>query len=44
MTQEVGLLFAFGPEANGIRQRVHGLSMSANEGSTEVDMLDSVFF
>lgn len=31
VAQEVGLLFALGPEADGVRQGVHGLSVAANE-------------
>ena len=44
MAQEVGLLFTLGPEADGIRQGVHGLSVAANEGTAKVDVLDLVFF
>lgn len=43
MAQKVGLLLAFGPEADGIRQCVHGLAMAADEGSAKVDVLDLVF-
>lgn len=43
MAQEVGLLLAFGPEADGVRQCVHGLSVAADEGSAKVDVLDLVF-
>ena len=43
MAQEVGLLFTLGPEADGIRQGVHGLSVAANEGTAKVDVLDLVF-
>ena len=43
VAQEVGLLFTLGPEADGIRQGVHGLSVAANEGTAKVDVLDLVF-
>lgn len=43
MAEEVGLLLTLGPEADGIRESVHGLSVSADEGSAEVDVLDAVF-
>jgi hypothetical protein len=36
VSQEVGLLSAFGPETNGIRQRVHRLRVAADERSTKV--------
>lgn len=44
MAQEIGLLFTLGPEADGVRQGVHGLSVASNEGSAKVDVLDLVFF
>ena len=44
MAQEVGLLFTLGPEADGVGQGVHGLSVAANEGTAKVDVLDLVFF
>lgn len=43
VAQEVGLLFTLGPEADGVREGVHGLSMASNEGAAKVDVLDLVF-
>lgn len=43
MAQEIGLLFPLGPEADGIGQGVHGLSVASNKGSAKVDVLDLVF-
>lgn len=40
VTQEVRLLLALGPELDGVRERVHGLAVSADEGAAEVDVLD----
>lgn len=42
MSQEIRLFLAFGPEFDGVRKRVHGLSMAADEGAAKVDVLQVV--
>lgn len=44
MAQEVGLFLALGPEADGVGEGVHGLSMASNERAAKVDVFDLVFF
>ena len=44
MAQEVSLLRAFTPKLDGVRQRVDGLLMTADERATEVDVLQVVLF
>lgn len=44
VAEEVRLLFALGPEADGVGEGVHGLAMAADEGAAEVDVLDFVLF
>lgn len=43
VAQEVCLLLAVGPEADGVRQGVHCLAVAADEGAAEVDVLEVVF-
>ena len=39
VAEEVCLLRTFGPEVDGIRQGLDGLSMTSDEGTAKVDML-----
>lgn len=36
MSEEVSLFFSLGPESNGVGERVHGLSVTSNKGTTEI--------
>jgi hypothetical protein len=44
MTQEIRLLLPFTPEFDGVRERVYGLLVAADERATEVDTLKIVLF
>ena len=44
MAQEERLLAAFAPEVDGVRQRVDGLLVAADEAAAEVDALQVVLF
>jgi hypothetical protein len=44
VTEEICLLLALGPEADGVGKGVHGLAVAADEGATEVDVLDLMLF
>lgn len=44
MTQEVRLLLSFRPEANGVGEGVHCLTVASDERASEVDVLDLVLF
>lgn len=44
MPQEVGLLFAFRPEVDGVGKSLDGLAVAADEGAAEVDVLEVVLF
>lgn len=41
MAQEVGLFLTFTPEFDGERERMYGLTVTADEGATKVDTLDA---
>lgn len=43
VAQEVGLLFAVGPEPDGVGERVHGLVVASDERAAEVDVFEFVF-
>lgn len=44
MAQKIGLFLALGPKSDGVGQGVHGLSVSTDERTAEVYMLDLVLF
>lgn len=44
VAQEERLLAAFAPEVDGVRQRVDGLLVAADEAAAEVDALQVVLF
>jgi hypothetical protein len=43
VAQEIRLLLALGPEADGVRESIHGLPVASNERATKVDVFDGVF-
>ena len=44
MTKEISLLLALGPEIDGIRERLDGLAVAADEGAAKVDAFEDMFF
>ena len=44
MAKEIGSLGALRPELDCIRERVHGLTVAADEGAPEIDMLELMLF
>ena len=44
MSEEKRLLAAFTPEVDGVRQRVNGLLVAADERAAKVDAFEVVFF
>lgn len=44
MAKEIGSLGALRPELDGVRERVHGLTVAADEGAAEIDMLELMLF
>lgn len=44
VSEEICLLLALGPEADGVGEGVHCLAVAADEGAAEVDVLDFVLF
>ena len=44
MPEEKCLLAAFAPEVDGVRERVNGLLVAADERAAEVDAFQVVFF
>ena len=44
MPQEEGLLATARPVLDGVRERVHGLVVAADEGAAKVDVFETVLF
>lgn len=44
VTQKVGLLGALGPEFDGVREGVDGLSVTTDEAAAKINVLEVVFF
>lgn len=44
VAKEIGSLGALRPELNGIRERVHGLTVATDEGAAEINVLKLMLF
>lgn len=44
MAKEIGSLGALGPELDGVRERIHGLTVAADEGATKINMFELMLF
>lgn len=44
MAKKIGSLGSLGPELDGVRERVHGLTVAADEGAAEINVFELMLF
>lgn len=44
MAKKIGSLGTLGPELDGVRECVHGLTVTANKGTAEINVFEPVLF